>query len=75
MPVFDLFIQDYDIKNEETIFIRFLIGNVLKTFQYFKYTIIHLLFVIRYIFIYWDIFFPVFVQYKILFLLKMIKKQ
>jgi hypothetical protein len=34
MPVFDLFIQDYDIKNEETIFARFLI--VLKTFQYFK---------------------------------------
>jgi hypothetical protein len=25
MPVFDLFIQDYDIKNEETIFARFLI--------------------------------------------------
>jgi hypothetical protein len=34
MPVFDLFIQDYDIKNEETIFARLLI--VLKTFQYFK---------------------------------------
>jgi hypothetical protein len=34
MPVFDLFIQDYDIRNEETIFARFWI--VLKTFQYFK---------------------------------------